>query len=97
VPAVQGVLKPGLCSAGGFLSRTVVLVVEEKVGDERPAGGSKARKGRVRVELLLEGGLEAAGVFVAELVLIVRAALAGLACKGLLIGCIGCIETCDDL
>ena len=40
-------------------SRTVVLVELLNVGEARPAGGSKARKGSVRVLLLWEGGLDA--------------------------------------
>lgn len=35
-------------------SNTVVLVEYEKDGEESPAGGSKARKGSWRVELLAE-------------------------------------------
>jgi len=70
-------------------------VVWEKEGDDRPAGGSKARKGRVLVEPLLDGGWECAGEFV--LVLIVRGFFEGFDCKGLLIGGIGWMETCDVL
>lgn len=53
---MNGVLRPG--ERGAARSRTVVLVVGANEGDESPGGGSKARNGSARVELLLEGGLE---------------------------------------